>query len=195
MIKLVIYLKRIMIDLDDTITTDAYLTVVNNYLKTTYTYDDFKEYWIDEIVPDDQMEEYLNFFYNKINLYEYANVHSTAIEVIEQLTKYYEVLICSAYVDHRDIKDCVNLVVHKHRWLHENLPFVNPSNYIFTSNKECIKAEIKIDDKVSNLEGDAELKLLITAYHNKNISDEELKQKNIIRVNNWNDIANILLNH
>ena len=79
--------------------------------------------------------------------------------------------------------------------VYENLPFINPENYIFTSNKECIKAEIKIDDKISNLEGNSELKLLITAYHNKNISNEELKEKNIIRVNNWNDIAEILLNH
>ena len=66
MINLVINLKRIMIDLDDTITTDTYLAVVNDYLKTNYTYDDFKEYWIDEIVPDDQMEDYLNHIYNKM---------------------------------------------------------------------------------------------------------------------------------
>ena len=184
-----------MIDLDDTITTDAYLTVVNNYLHTNYTYDDIKEYWVDEIVPDDQMEEYLNYFYNEINLYDYANVHSNAIQVIEQLTKYYEVLICSAYIDHRDIQNCANLIVHKHKWLHKYLPCIDPANYIFTSNKKCINAEIKIDDKVANLDGAAEVKLLITAYHNKNISDEELKQKNIIRVNNWDDIADILLNH
>lgn len=195
MIKEVIDLKRIMIDLDDTITTDAYLNVVNEYLHTNYTYNDIKKYWVDEIIPEEQLEDYLDFFYNKIDLYKYANVHSTAIEVIEKLTKYYEVVICSAYIDYRDLQNCANLVVHKHRWLSKNLPFIKPDNYIFTSNKKCINAEIKIDDKISNLEGDAELKLLITAYHNKEISDDELKEKNIIRVNNWNDIADILLNH
>lgn len=184
-----------MIDLDDTITIDTYLTVVNDYLKTNYTYDDIPKYWVDEIVPDDIMDEYLKYIYNDINMYDYAKISPNAIEVIEKLSKYYEVVICSAYIDHRSIEDCAKLLTHKHNWLHKNLPFIDPANYIFTSNKECINAEIKIDDKLSNLEGNAEVKLLITAYHNKNISDEELKQKNIIRVNNWNDIANILLKH
>jgi len=184
-----------MIDLDDTITIDTYLTVVNNYLKTKYTYDDIKDYWVDEIVPDEKMDEYLKYIYNDIDMYDYAKISPNAKNVIEELSKYYEVVICSAYIDHRSINDCAKLLTHKHNWLYENLPFINPNNYIFTSNKECINAEIKIDDKISNLEGDAELKLLITAYHNKNISDEELKEKNIIRVNNWNDIAEILLNH
>ena len=42
-------------------------------------------------------------------------------------------------------------------------------------------------------EGDAEIKLLFTAYHNVNITDEELKAKNLIRVNNWKEIEKILL--
>ena len=42
-------------------------------------------------------------------------------------------------------------------------------------------------------EEDAEIKLLFTAYHNVNITDEELKAKNLIRVNNWKEIEKILL--
>ena len=49
-----------------------------------------------------------------------------------------------------------------------------------------------IDDRISNLEG-ARTKLLFTAYHNKNISNTDLSQDGIIRVNNWYDIENILL--
>lgn len=184
-----------MIDLDDTITIDGYINIVNDFLKTNYTYEDIDGYWVDEIVPDNQMQEYLNYFYDKINLYEHVKWNTGAKEVIEKLTKYYEVLICSAYIDHRDIYDSVNLVVHKHHWLLDNLPFIKPENFIFTSHKEVINAEIKIDDKVQNLEGNAELKLLITAYHNKNITNEELKAKNIIRVNNWYEIEEILLKH
>lgn len=194
-LKKVIYLKKIMIDIDDTITLDSYLNVVNDFLKTNYTYEDIKDYWVDNIVPKEKMDEYLDFFYNKINIYDYAKISDNAIEVIQNLTKYYDVLICSAYIDYRTLLDSVNIVTHKHKWLINNLPFVKPDNFIFTSRKDTINAEIKIDDKVDNLEGDAELKLLITAYHNKNISNAELKQKNIIRVNNWNEIAELLLNH
>lgn len=185
-----------MIDLDDTITIDGYLNVVNEYLKTNYDYEDLNDnYWVDEIVPEEQMEDYLNYFYNDINLYDYCNINKNAKEVIEELTKYYEVLICSAYVDHRDMDSCANLVAHKHNWLHKNLPFIHPDNYVFTSNKKAVQADIKIDDKISNLEGDADLKLLITAHHNEKITDEELKEKGITRVNNWDEIANILLRH
>ena len=147
-----------MIDMDDTITIDGYITVVNNFLKTHLTYDDIPGYWVDEIVPEKQLNKYLN-------------------------------------TDYRYIENCVNIIPHKHKWLLKHLPSVPPDNFIFTSNKGCINAEIKIDDKISNLEGNAELKLLITAYHNKKITDEELKKKNIIRVNSWDDIAEILLNH
>lgn len=185
-----------MIDLDDTITIDGYLNVVNNYLKTNYNYEDLNDnYWVDEIIPENKLDDYLNYFYNVINVYNYCNINKNAIETIKELTKYYEVIICSAYVDYRDINNCAKLLVHKHNWLHKNLPFIHPDNYIFTSNKKIIQAEIKIDDKISNLEGDAELKLLITAHHNEKISDKELKEKNIIRVNNWDEIADILLKH
>ncbi len=183
-----------MIDMDDTITIDGYINVVNKFLKTNLTYDDIPSYWVDEIVPEKQLDKYLNYFYNKINIYDYTKVNGNALQVIEELTKYYEVVICSAYTDYRYIEDCVNIITHKHKWLLKNLPSINPDNFIFTSNKHCINAEIKIDDKVNNLEN-AEVKLLITAYHNKNITNEELKKKGIIRVNTWDDIAEILLNH
>ena len=39
------------------------------------------------------------------------------------------------------------------------------------------------------------MKLLFTAWHNKDLTDDELKKQNIIRVNNWKEIASILLNN
>lgn len=52
--------------------------------------------------------------------------------------------------------------------------------------------KIYIDDKVNNIEG-ATTKLLYTAWHNKDITKEELEKQNIIRVNNWKEIGKILL--
>ena len=37
------------------------------------------------------------------------------------------------------------------------------------------------------------MKLLFTAYHNKNIADDELKEKKLTRVNSWKEIEKILL--
>ena len=65
-------------------------------------------------------------------------------------------------------------------------------NFVFVGNKKILKSDIKIDDKIENLiNGD--IKLLYTAYHNKNISKEELEEKGIVRVNNWLEIEKLLL--
>lgn len=190
----VISVKKILIDLDDTILVDCYLEVVNKYLKKNYTYDDIKDYWVDEIVPEKSRDKYLKYFYNDINIYDFGKINEGAIETIENLTKYYEVFICSAYIDYRDIANCSKILIHKHKWLIENLPFIKPENFIFTNRKDVIPTDIKIDDKIENLKN-CNTKLLITAYHNKNISEQKLKEENIIRVNSWMDIAEILLNH
>ena len=77
--------------------------------------------------------------------------------------------------------------------MYKKLDFIEPRNYIFSADKSIINCDIKIDDKIDNIEG-ASMKLLFTAWHNKKLSKEELKGKNIIRVNNWKEIAEILLN-
>ena len=65
--------------------------------------------------------------------------------------------------------------------------------FIFLSEKELIDSDIKIDDSVYKLKGKAEIKLLFTAYHNKNITADELKEKKLTRVNSWKEIEKILL--
>lgn len=187
-------MKKILIDIDDTMLVDCYLEAVNKFLNTNYTYDDIDGYWVDNIVPEEMQEEYLDYFYNQINIYEYGRIQENVIEVIEQLNKYYDILICSAYIDHRDLENCSKILVWKHKWLIKNLPFIKPENFIFTNRKDVIPTDIKIDDKLENLKN-CDTKFLITAYHNKNISKEELNNQNIIRVNNWSEIAEILLNH
>lgn len=37
------------------------------------------------------------------------------------------------------------------------------------------------------------MKLLFTAWHNKNLTKEELDRQNIIRVSNWKKIKSLLL--
>ena len=70
--------------------------------------------------------------------------------------------------------------------------FLDPEKVIFTNSKNIFKADVQIDDRLPNLKGDVKLKLLFNAYHNKNISDEELKENNVIRVKNWKEIEEIL---
>jgi 5'(3')-deoxyribonucleotidase len=115
-------------------------------------------------------------------------------EVLEKLTKQYEVYIATDYIFRDNEKYSANILKHKFEYLYENLPFIPPKKYIFIANKEIIDCDIKIDDKLSNLKGKSEIKLLFTAYHNKERTDEELKQNGAMRVNGWKDIEKLLLN-
>ena len=80
----------------------------------------------------------------------------------------------------------------KYDFLIKNFPFLDPMNFVFVGNKSILKSDIKIDDKIENLVN-GDIKILFTAYHNKNISDEELKNQGIIRAKDWLDIKKILL--
>ena len=66
--------------------------------------------------------------------------------------------------------------------------------------KNLFKADIQIDDRLSNFDNEIETKILFPSYRNKNISDNELKQNGVIRAgydwkNGRNEIEKILLKH
>ncbi len=128
-------------------------------------------------------------------MYEKACFIGNAYDVIQKLNEKYEVFIVTAYVLKDDISGSGKLLKYKYDWLQKYLPFISPYNYVFTSNKDIIDCDIKIDDKLSNLTGNihTKTKLLFTAYHNKKITDEDLNSNNVQRVDNWNEIAEILL--
>ena len=113
--------------------------------------------------------------------------------IAEKLSKKYEVYICSAYLDKRVPEKSGVVTNTKHMWLYKNLPFLDPKNFIFTSRKDLIDCDIKIDDKVGNLKGHGKLKLLVDSYHNQKYTAKELKKLGITRVRDWTEIENILL--
>ena len=130
--------KKIMIDLDDTICGDGYLKVLNDYFNTNYTYDDLNgEYYVESLVPDGRLEEYLDYFYS-IDSYENVESIPGAIEVIEKLSKVYDVYICSAYVDRRRPLESGVMASLKHTWICKNLPFIDPRKIILTGSKDVI---------------------------------------------------------
>lgn len=181
-----------MIDMDDVICGGGFLKLVNDFLGTDYKETDIQTYYIQDLIPKEKMQEWAKFFAQK-NIYNYTQILPNAYNVMEQLNKKYELYITTAYIFRDDKEKSSELLKNKFDYLIKNFPFIQPEQYIFTSNKEIVECQIKIDDKPANLEGDAELKLLFTAYHNKNIPNEELQKNNLIRVNNWNEIGKILL--
>lgn len=185
-------MKKVMIDLDDVICSDGFLGLVNKFLNTNYIREEIQGYYIQDLIPNDKMNEWIKYFSDN-NTYDYSELLPDAYEVIKKLNLKYDVYIASAYVYRDDNSISGKPLNDKFNYLYKNLPFLKPEKFIFINNKEILHCEIKIDDKLENLKGNAEMKLLFSTFYNNNITDEELKKENTIRVNNWKEIEKILL--
>lgn len=184
-------MKTIMVDLDDTLVSGGYLDIVNEYLNKDYKEEDITEYRFESLLPNGITEDYVNYYYEK-DIYSYTKILDDAKEVLEKLNEKYDICICSAYVFPEGIDRSYIHLANKYKYLHKEFPFLNVNNYIFTSRKDLVTCDIKIDDRIDNLKGDC-VKLLYTARHNKHVTKEELDKLGIKRVNNWKEIEEILL--
>ncbi len=183
-----------MIDLDETIVTGGYLEALNEYLGTNYQKEEVKEYYVSDILPKEENDKYLDYFYQNVNVYDKSTIIPHALEVIEKLSKYYEIYICTAFYDKRKPEACAIMAKHKYLWILKNMPYINPKKILLTSAKELVMCDVKIDDKVSNLKrGYGRIKILLTQKHNEHYTKEELAKLGILRVNNWIEIENLLL--
>lgn len=183
--------KKLLIDVDEVLCNSGFLPLVNEFKNTNYKIDDFTDYYLDDYVLSSGKEK--QKFYLEKNSYDYATLLPNAYEVLEKLNRIYDIYICSACVMFCMIEQSGKFFMDKYNWLLKTFPFLDPNKFILTNSKNIFKADIQIDDRLSNLGGDISQKLLFTSYHNKNISDKELNILNIIRVNSWKDIEKILL--
>lgn len=185
-------MEKLIIDMDDVITEKGFIRMINEFLGTNYIQEDAGSYYINDLIPKDRMNEWVEF-YSKKNVYDYANIVEGAKETLEKLNEKYDLYIATAFV-FRDAPEVSGKTLNdKYNFLCEKFPFIDPHKFIFISNKDLLEADIRIDDSPKKLMGKARLKLLFTAYHNKNMADEELKKNNFIRVNGWKDVEKILL--
>ena len=185
-------MEKLIVDMDDVITEKGFIRMINEFLGTNYTQENAESYYINDLIPKDRMDEWVEFYSNN-NVYDYANIVEGAKETLEKLNEKYDLYIATAYV-FRDAPQVSGKTLNdKYNFLIENFPFIDPHKFIFISNKELLEADIRIDDSPKKLIGKARLKLLFTAYHNKNMSEQELKENNFVRVNNWKDVEKILL--
>lgn len=183
--------KKLMIDMDDVIVSDGFLYLMNKFGNTNYREEDFKDFYMQNKLTN--KEEFFKFFLN-YNLYDYCNIKDNAYQILKELSNIYEIYICTSYIYKEIEKESGIILKYKYDYLIKNFPFLRPENFIFTGDKSVIDCDIKIDDRVKNLEN-SNIKLLFTAYHNRDINDVQLKDKNIIRVNNWNEIKKILIDY
>ena len=190
--------QTLLLDVDEVIVFSGFLEAINDFLGTNYVIDEFSEYYIDSVViPSDRMDEFNEFLRNR-NLYDYAPLLPNAIEVIKKLNEVYDIYILSSCVNFLDVDGSGRYFADKYNFLRKTLPFIDPSHIILTSAKHLFVAGIQIDDRINNFGPHVNLKILFPSYHNKEITDEELKEKGIIRAgydwrDGWSNVEEILL--
>ncbi len=185
-------MKKLIVDMDDVLCEKGFIRMINEFLGTNYKQEDAKSYYINDLIPKDRLDDWVKWYSTK-NAYDYVDIVKGAQEVMEKLNKVYDVYIATAYV-FRDAPSVSGKTLNdKYNYLCEKFPFLDPHKFIFISNKDLLDADIRIDDSPKKLMGKASLKLLFTAYHNKEMTQKELKENNFVRVNTWKEIEDILL--
>ena len=179
-----------MIDMDNVITDSRFLDLINEFLGTNYEWNDFKTYYLQEIIGD-KKEEFWNYVKDR-NFYEGATLFEGCYDVLRKLNDKYDLYIVTAYLWNDVIDISGDNLRNKYYYLREMLPFINPNKYIFTTNKNLLKFDIRIDDRLDNIM-EADTKILFTAWHNRDLDDKFLEDNNVIRVNSWDDIEKLLL--
>ncbi len=183
--------KKIMVDMDDVMCGGGFLGLINEFLGTNYTEEDVEGYYMQNLMPEDKRELFLDYLLQK-NFYDYCHIYPHSQKVLKELQEEYEVFIGTAYILAKREKESGVILLNKYNFLQEHFPFINPENYVFVCNKEILSCYAKIDDRLENLKR-AKRKLLYTAYHNKDLESDYLENQGIERVDNWLEVKSKLL--
>lgn len=185
-------MKTLMVDMDDVITDGKFFSLICEFLGQDINRDDVKDYYLQTLIEDRKAE-----FWDSVkerDFYEEAPLKTGCYEVLKKLNEQYDIYIVTSYL-WKDVIDISGKTLSdKYYYLRSELPFICPEKYIFTTNKKIINFDVRIDDKLENLEG-ASKKLLFDAWHNRHLSDEKLAKEGVIRVKSWKDIEEVLINN
>jgi len=180
--------KTLMIDMDDVITIGTFRNQIEDFIGTKI--DTTKTGYFLQNALGERKEEF--FQKGPLNMYQDAPLLDGAYEAIEKLNHIYNLYIVSAY----HIPDAAyqdgNHLKNKIEYLQNKLPFLEERQLIFLNQKNLFYFDIKIDDSIKNLEN-ASQKLLFTAFHNHGVKKEELESLGIQRIDNWQEVLQILL--
>lgn len=188
--------KIVMIDQDEVVSEGGFLYLINKFLGTNYVKEDFTDFYMQNVIPEELRNEFFHEFILNYNIYDYSYLMSNAKEVIEKLesSKEYEPFIVTDPLIPEIKYECGMNIYNKFKFLVVN-SLLEPYHYAFMGNKKVFAAHIRIDDKVPNLV-DAlyppEMKLLYPSYHNRELSQEYLDSLGIERAD-WPSIERKLL--
>ncbi len=186
--------KNIMIDMDEVIVKGRFTEFLDEFLGGV-DFEELNGFFRQDLIKG--REEEFKKIYAFKNLYKkedgsFVNPLSNCVEVVKRLNQDYDIYIVTSYIWKENVIDAAHNLKYKYEYLRHFFSFLDCNNFIFISDKSKIKFDIGIDDRPKNLIS-CKKKLLFTEFRNKKISREDLEKDNIIRVNNWLEIQEILM--
>ena len=186
--------KSIMIDMDEVIVKGRFTEFVEEFLGEV-DLERLNGFFRQDFIKGKE-DEFKKIYAFK-NLYKkndgsFVEPLSNCIEVIKRLNKDYDIYIVTSYVWKENVIDAAHNLKYKYEYLRHFFPFLDCNNFIFISDKNKLNFDIGIDDRPQNLIS-CKKKLLFTEFRNKKISKEDLEKENIIRVDKWLKIQDILI--
>lgn len=181
--------ETMMVDMDEVIVKNGLINLINEFYRTSYTENDFDNYYIQDTLPD--KKAFFEYFFTK-NLYDYSEFCTGAKEVLRELNEYYKLYIGTSYIFKEYPERAGIILKYKYDFLTRELPFLDPYKFVFLGDKSVLNCSIKVDDRIDNL-SPSKTKILYSAYHNHGYSDEYLDENGIVRVNDWYDVRKLLL--
>lgn len=185
--------KSIIVDFDSTI-ANTVKTIFEIYQKETNDYSGeyhTKHMWdFGGLLPKEYVSRAIELFGEQI-LYDNLEFIDGAKETLLKLSKDFDLTICTVH----DAKS-----IHmKDKWIKDNLPFIDNVVYLTnnTFNKSIIKGDIIIDDRISCLAGDRELKICFGDYGYNTFNDIAKSGIDgfIQKAFDWSDVYNIIENY
>lgn len=183
-------MKTLMIDMDNVITDGNFNKYIEEFMNIKVDFNELTEYKYVQDLVKNKKNEFWNYVKDK-DFYKDSELLDGCYEVLKRLNNKYDIYIVTSYLWNDFIDLSGKNLNYKYDYLKEKLPFIEPEKYVFTTNKSLLKFDIKLDDKMSNLDN-SDIKLLFSRWHNKNITNDLLENEHIIRVNNWYDIEKLL---
>lgn len=119
--------QKLAIDMDDVIVTGGFLYLINQFLGTTYQESDFKDFYMQDVLPD--KKAFFKWFLTQ-NIYDHCTLLSHAYEVLRELNEAYQVRIITSYIFPEIANQSGHILQQKFDYLREHLPFITPYQYI-----------------------------------------------------------------
>ncbi|WP_443937191.1 5' nucleotidase, NT5C type [Pedobacter sp. MW01-1-1] len=173
-------MKKIAIDMDEVI-ADALEKFIRLYNRDYQIPLDLKIEPGNEIyhhLPENINQKWFEYI-NEPGFFRDLPVIPDSQDVIKALQEKYDVYIVSAAMEFR------NSLIDKYDWLADHFPFIDWQHIMFCGNK-IVDADILIDDRTKNFMNFKGRPLLFSSPHNLLITEYE-------RVNNWQEVAKLLL--